>query len=85
MLLRSKHSTLAFAAVASMMVIGGAVSAQQVAAPAATAGPAVKDAAPGFTLTGATRYGLLKTPVTLSDYRGRTVVLAFFYQARTKG
>ena len=85
MLLRTKHSTVAFAAVASMMVIGGVARAQQVAATAATAGPAVKDLAPDFTLTGATRYGLLKTPVTLSDYRGRTVVLAFFFQARTKG
>jgi peroxiredoxin len=45
----------------------------------------VNDVAPDFTLYGADRYGLLKTPVRLSDYRGRTVVLAFFYQARTKG
>jgi hypothetical protein len=49
------------------------------------AGPGVGDIAPDFALAGATRYGLLKTPVRLSDYRGRTVVLAFFYQARTKG
>ena len=48
-------------------------------------GPAVGSVAPDFTLQGATRYGLLKTPVRLSDYRGQTVVLAFFYQARTKG
>jgi cytochrome oxidase Cu insertion factor (SCO1/SenC/PrrC family) len=85
MLVRSRHSALAVAAVASMMMIGGAASAQQAAPPTASAGPSVKDLAPDFTLTGATRYGLLKTPVTLSDYRGRTVVLAFFYQARTKG
>jgi len=51
----------------------------------AAVGPGVKDFAPDFALGGATRYGLLKTPVRLSDYRGRTVVLAFFYQARTKG
>ena len=49
------------------------------------AGPAVNDVAPDFALPGADRYGLLKTPVKLSDYRGRTVVLAFFFQARTKG
>jgi hypothetical protein len=48
-------------------------------------GPQVGDAAPDFSLPGATRYGLLKTPVHLSDFRGSTVVLAFFYQARTKG
>jgi len=50
-----------------------------------TAGPGVGAQAPDFTLPGATRYGLLKAPVRLSDYRGQTVVLAFFYQARTKG
>ncbi len=58
--------------------------------PAATpvpgaAGPAVGSVAPDFTLPGATRYGLLRTPVRLSDYRGQTVVLEFFVQARTKG
>jgi peroxiredoxin len=41
--------------------------------------------APDFTITGATRYGLLKDSVRLSDFRGQTVVLAFFFQARTKG
>jgi hypothetical protein len=65
---------------------GGIAGAQQAAsAPAAPTGPAIHDVAPDFSLAGADRYGLLKTPVRLSDYRGRTVVLAFFYQARTKG
>jgi peroxiredoxin len=41
--------------------------------------------APDFALPGATRYGRLQNPVKLSDYRGETVVLAFFFQARTKG
>jgi peroxiredoxin len=41
--------------------------------------------APDFTLPGATRYGVLRDPVRLSDLRGKTVVLAFFYKARTKG
>jgi peroxiredoxin len=41
--------------------------------------------APDFALPGATRYGLLRDPVHLSDFRGKTVVLAFFYRARTKG
>lgn len=48
-------------------------------------GPAIGDIAPDFSLPGATRFGLLRNPVRLSDYRGSTVVLAFFYQARTKG
>jgi hypothetical protein len=58
-----------------------------VAAPVApvAAGPAVGDVAPDFALTGATRYGILRAPVRLSDFRGKTVVLAFFFQARTKG
>jgi peroxiredoxin Q/BCP len=64
-----------------------AQSQSGVAAPAAAtpAGPAVGDVAPDFTATGATRYGVLRNPVRLSDFRGRTVVLAFFVKARTKG
>ena len=45
----------------------------------------VGDVAPDFTAAGATRYGVLRDPVRLSDFRGKTVVLAFFYKARTKG
>lgn len=41
--------------------------------------------APDFELPGGTRYGLLAEPVRLSDYKGKTVVLAFFFRARTKG
>ena len=87
MLVRIRRSALTVGAIASVAMAGGAAGAQQPAAPtpAPATGPAVKDVAPDFTLSGASRYGLLKTPVTLADYRGRTVVLAFFYQARTKG
>ena len=45
----------------------------------------VGEMAPDFELTGATRFGVLETPVRLSDFRGRTVVLAFFFKVRTKG
>ncbi len=41
--------------------------------------------APDFTLPGATRYGVLREPVKLSDFKGKTVVLAFFFKARTRG
>lgn len=41
--------------------------------------------APDFTLPGATRYGVLREPVRLSDFKGKTVVLAFFFRARTRG
>jgi hypothetical protein len=54
-------------------------------APEPASGPTVGAVAPDFSLPGASRYGLLKEPVHLTDYRGQTVVLAFFYQARTKG
>jgi hypothetical protein len=47
--------------------------------------PAVGAAAPDFTIRGATRYGLLREPVKLSDFKGQTVVLAFFVRARTRG
>jgi len=46
---------------------------------------AVGEMAPDFALPGATRYGLLEEPVRLSDYRGNTVVLAFFFRVRTRG
>lgn len=83
----ARITTLVLSAAGGVLIAGGAINAQQSAssAPAAAPGPAVNDVAPDFTLVGADKYGLLKTPVRLSDYRGRTVVLAFFYQARTKG
>ena len=66
------------------MLVGRGVGAQQPAAPTYPA-PEVGSVAPDFALPGATRYGLLRDPVRLSDHRGKTVVLAFFYRARTKG
>jgi peroxiredoxin Q/BCP len=45
----------------------------------------VGDVAPDFELPGATRYGVLSKPVKLSDFKGETVVLAFYFKARTKG
>lgn len=58
--------------------------AQQPAAPTAPT-PEIGTMAPDFTIAGATRYGLLRDSVRLSDLRGQTVVIAFFIQARTKG
>jgi len=40
--------------------------------------------APDFTLPAATSAGVVK-PVHLADLKGRTVVLAFFFKARTPG
>ena len=52
--------------------------------------PAVKPievgaVAPDFELPAATRYGVLREPIKLSDFKGKTVVLAFFPKARTSG
>lgn len=46
---------------------------------------AVGAVAPDFALVGATRYGLLQDSIRLTDFRGKTVVLAFFFRARTRG
>ncbi len=46
---------------------------------------AVGEMAPDFALPGATRHGVLEEPVSLSNYRGETVVLAFFFRVRTPG
>jgi cytochrome oxidase Cu insertion factor (SCO1/SenC/PrrC family) len=40
--------------------------------------------APDFTLPSATKAGVGK-PVSLHDFKGKPVVLAFFYRARTPG
>ena len=72
---------------AAILAAASAVAvAQATPAPgsAATA-PDVGQVAPGRLKSGATRFGLLKDPVKLSDYKGQTVVLAFFPKARTRG
>jgi ribosomal protein L11 len=40
--------------------------------------------APNFTAPGANMSGVIPS-VSLAAYKGKTVVLAFFYKARTKG
>ena len=76
-------AVLVLAAVPRVAVAQQPQPQQQPAAQAA--GPAVGEMAPDFAIAGATRYGLLRDPVRLSDFRGETVVLAFFPKARTKG
>lgn len=73
----------------SVLVVAVALAVGLTAAPS----PAVAQAtplevgvvAPDFTLPGATRHGILAEPISLSDYEGKTVVLAFFFRARTRG
>jgi hypothetical protein len=68
--------------------IVAAAAAQQPSAPATPAGPPpleIGTVAPDFTLPGATRFGALRAPIRLSDFKGKTVVLAFFFKVRTRG
>lgn len=76
-----------FGLVAAAALVAGVAGAQQTQTAAAAPAPVITvgSVAPDFSLHGATRYGLLATPVRLSDYRGQTVVIAFFYRARSKG
>jgi peroxiredoxin Q/BCP len=62
-----------------------AAFALAVATAGAQTAPAVSSPAPDFSGSAATRYGVLDEPVSLSDFRGKTVVLAFFPKARTRG
>ena len=62
--------------------------AQQSPAPAnADTTPPLKigAVAPDFSLRGATRYGVLAKPIRLSEFKDKTVVIAFFFKARTSG
>ena len=77
---------LAAASLVPVLAFSQVAPAPAAAGPAPGAnGPQVGSVAPDFSLPGATRYGRLQNPVKLSDFRGQTVVLAFFFQARTKG
>lgn len=70
------------AAVVLAALAAGPAAAQETSPPQALEVGAM---APDFALVGSTRYGTLRDPVRLSDYRGKTVVLAFFFRARTRG
>jgi peroxiredoxin Q/BCP len=71
---------------AAMIGVPVAVQAQQPATPGALeVGPKIGEMAPDFEFTGITRYGKLANAQKLSDFRGQTVVLAFFPKSRTRG
>jgi peroxiredoxin Q/BCP len=74
---------MAALATALILAASGSLSAQ--ATPRQPSGPDVGQPAPDFALTGATRYGVLRDPVKLADFKGQTVVIAFFFKARTRG
>ncbi len=81
------HPSTRFIAIALLAICATATSAPAQQPPAAPAyvSPDVGALAPDFTLPAATRYGVLRESIKLSDYKGKTVVLAFFFKARTKG
>lgn len=64
-------------AAALALAVPGAIAAQEPLALGAVA--------PDFSLPGATRAGVLAAPLRLADLRDKTVVIAFFYKAKTKG
>jgi hypothetical protein len=74
---------LVLSALAALTLFAAAVPAQaQEEAPQPLE---VGTVAPEFALPAGTRYGVLAEPVRLSDFKGKTVVLAFFFRARSKG
>lgn len=76
-----RNATLVSAAMATCVAMAGA----QAPAAQPAGGPKVGELAPDFSLKGSTKDGLLPKPIHLADFRGQTVVLAFFPKARTKG
>ncbi|MEK6767503.1 MAG: hypothetical protein AABY85_00800 [Gemmatimonadota bacterium] len=79
-----RRSSVLFAAIG---LAASASAARAQAAPAAQAPPPLEigAVAPDFALRGATRFGVLRDPIRLSDFRGKTVVLAFYFRSRTRG
>ena len=75
-----RHTLYAAVALTGVTSAGAAQAPDSVTPP-----PTVGQVAPDFSLPGATRYGRLASPVKLSDFRGETVVIAFFIRARTRG
>ena len=72
----SRVNTLALAA---LLVLAPTASAQD------SIPLTVGTVAPDFALVGANRESVLADTVRLSDFRDQTIVIAFFYRARTRG
>ena len=75
---------------ASVIAWAGALSlgADRAAAQATQEGSVflpVGTMAPDFQVQGATRYGLIAQPIRLSQFLGKTVVLAFYFRVRGGG
>ena len=77
---KSLLSAAVFVAFASVASAQGAATTPQ-----AQLGPDTGTVAPDFSAPGADKNGPLKAPIKLSDFKGKTVILAFFPAARTSG
>ena len=71
--------------IAGLLVLAGLLGPVSVAAQETGEPLTVGTKAPDFEGIASTRYGVLKEPIHLSEFRGKTVVLAFFFRARTPG
>ena len=71
--------------IVSLLVGAGLVGSGHAVAQQTGEPLAVGAEAPDFELIGSTRYGVLQEPIRLSEFLGETVVLAFFFRARTPG
>ncbi len=87
-----EHTLIVLGVIMKRFIVSGVLAAAlSLTAPTSAAAQdeqnflAVGEMAPDFEMAGATRYGVLAEPIKLSDYRGETVVLAFFFRARTRG
>lgn len=79
------HTRLTVFMLAALIGVPLTAARAQQPAPPPEVGPKVGEMAPDFEFTGITRYGKLAEAKKLSDFRGQTVVLAFFPKARTRG
>ncbi len=77
------HRNATLLAVALVTSVTGAPA--QAPAAQADVGPKVGDMAPDFTLPGSVNGGVMKAPISLSKFRGQTVIIAFFPKSRTSG
>ncbi len=78
-----RNATLAVAALVTSVTFANAQAPAAVTQP--EVGPKVGDVAPDFTLSGATVNGVMSSPISLSKFKGQTVIIAFFPKARTTG
>jgi len=83
--MRKHLSVVALVSAATATGLGAQTPPAAPPAPAPPPALEIGAVAPDFALNGATRYGVIRDPVRLSDYKGKTVVLAFFFKARTRG